>query len=583
MILKRLLFFFFCAVTYNMSYTNQLPANLSAEDQKMLAELDNEINTFVNSMPPEQQQQFWKDVEELSDTMSKMKPDELDNFIQGVFSGDIKELPTAQQVEPEITVPQLPNVQAPETKPVTEPSPKIEEQKITSPLQSAEIKKAIEIVEIVIDQIETFLRKIQIIPKIEGKIEQWGKQGSITGWQEGLNWNKLKSQIDELVQKLYKAKDRDPKTKEYPYIGVIAKNKSLVENLEKLGTALKMAVPTIQAPEFGQIKITKTTQVALKKTMNALNEAIFSLKIPQELEAIFSGQLTISAQKQAEEKKLIQSTKSGPLPLNPRPAIGGGSTNLYTGGDYNPTSAYNSPDVMPRAYSSAPSSYPDRASSPRSTSQVSDKNKPSAGTNPAAKESDTKKSPVDQKKPEETKKVDITTDTIADGFLEQALSNIDQVVGEFNKYSDIFKNIKQYLTQTDQSVNADMATYTLPKMIKTVRKASDKINSLRRRIGRLANEKDKKLYRESLTKSTTIQNLKTLETLASDIDSINKNINTLKDSITADKQYAYMGGRASEQASQAIKQTVPVPSSIFILQKEINTLVESAKNLEKKE
>lgn len=95
--ITRVFVYLFCILLYSFTYTQQPPLALTPEDQKMLAELDKEINSFVDNLPPEQQQQFWKDVEELTETMNNMKPDELDNFIQGVFSGEITELPVKEQ------------------------------------------------------------------------------------------------------------------------------------------------------------------------------------------------------------------------------------------------------------------------------------------------------------------------------------------------------------------------------------------------------------------------------------------------------------------------------------------------------
>src|ERR1700687_6026513 len=55
----------------------------SLEDIKaMEAEIDN----FVKTLPPEQQKQFYKDVEELTGIMEKMTPEELNEFVGNVFT-----------------------------------------------------------------------------------------------------------------------------------------------------------------------------------------------------------------------------------------------------------------------------------------------------------------------------------------------------------------------------------------------------------------------------------------------------------------------------------------------------------------
>src|SRR5580692_6714771 len=48
-------------------------------------EVDSEIDAFVKTLPQEQQDQFHKDVAELTDVMSKMSDDELVQFLGNVF------------------------------------------------------------------------------------------------------------------------------------------------------------------------------------------------------------------------------------------------------------------------------------------------------------------------------------------------------------------------------------------------------------------------------------------------------------------------------------------------------------------
>ncbi|HLF67220.1 MAG TPA: hypothetical protein VI522_06335, partial [Gammaproteobacteria bacterium] len=67
-----------------------MPADPSQMTPEQIAEwerqLDQEIQAFVKTLPPEQQEQFHKDVEELTKVMEKMSEDELMEFVGSVLS-----------------------------------------------------------------------------------------------------------------------------------------------------------------------------------------------------------------------------------------------------------------------------------------------------------------------------------------------------------------------------------------------------------------------------------------------------------------------------------------------------------------
>ncbi|MCA9769919.1 hypothetical protein KC460_00955 [Candidatus Dependentiae bacterium] len=565
--ITRVFVYLFCILLYSFTYTQQPPLALTPEDQKMLAELDKEINSFVDNLPPEQQQQFWKDVEELTETMNNMKPDELDNFIQGVFSGEITELPVKEQPKPEPTTTPL---STPMPTPSEAPKPK---PKIVESVELPEIKKAIESIETAIDQIETFLRKTQIIPGIESKVEKWARQEKIRSWQPGKTWSQFKTQIEELVQKLYKVKDRDPETKQYNYIIMLVTNKSLVHNLEHLATATKQHVSQVQAPEFGQTKLTKSARAAIQQVSSTIGEVLFTTQILQELDALFAGFSSVAAQRKSEEQKTQQGTLGKRYSLTPSPAVGSSRTPYYAEG-YSQEPSYSPParSYPPTSPTYIPSEPSTRRKPTLARSQTDTKSTPSKlEAKKTGKQPATKKPPI--------KSVTIEKDAVAEGYLDEIINNVEKSIDVIEEYDATLKNIQKHLVD-DKEVKVDVAMLSLPQGIKAVRKATDKLKALTRRIDRLENETQKKHYRDSFKKAKIRKKIETLETLGSNIKTIKNDWNNIEKKVSADKQYAYMGGRGASQATDTIKQTITAPSSIYELQRELEKFVEIIEELE---
>lgn len=604
--LTRSFIYFLCIVSHIALFSQQAPIPpapaLSQDDQKMLAQLDKEIDAFVSSLSPAEQEEFWDQTKKLQEVMSQMEPKELDDFIQGVFSGEITDLPIAPPT-PKPTAPKTPTPKpaTPKTPTPAPVAPVIPQQQAT---ESAETKDAIETLDSIIDQIETFFRKAQIIPEFETKVQQWAEDKQIRAWEKGARWNKTKLQITDFVQKLYKIKDRDAKTKAYKYIDKLIANKALVNNLKQLMTVLKQQIPTIEAPEFGQTKLSKTTRTAIQETISILNESLSLVKIPAELEAIFEGYGSIAEQLQAEEQTAREAAlkpgKPYRAPTKPteKPSYDydtgsnyGGYEDFYspyTPPSYNqPYSTYDRP-TSESSYSpsASPSSLPSLKPGKGQAGEAKEGAKPSkdgaaAGGEKGKKPEDEKKSAATKDKSAAAKKeaaAAAAPDTIAEGYVDEALDFLERSVDALNEKSGALKGIAKHLTDGSPLSN-EIALVSLPSAIRNVKKATDKIKTLTRRIDKtMKDNAQKKKYRTSLKAD---KQLKTLSTLAEDIKSIREAWNGIKQQVPPNKQYAYIGGMSADKADDAIKKAITDPSSIYDLEAAINKLLEAAKILEK--
>src|SRR3990167_10694334 len=171
-------------------------------DPQTLQSLENEIQAIVGQMSQEEQQQFHQDVESLTNEMSKMTNQELEQYLSDIFAA---EMPEAEPVKPkEVVQPKEPV--KPAIKPLEKPAPKV---------PTSKENEAFSVVDSIIRRTNSFLLKAQMYPEMSDKVEKWVKDKKIAHWQTNVTWQMFKAQLELLVQKLKKISSRDPKTQEY--------------------------------------------------------------------------------------------------------------------------------------------------------------------------------------------------------------------------------------------------------------------------------------------------------------------------------------------------------------------------------
>jgi len=162
-------------------------AGAPANDQdfaKMMQELESatkEMDTFVKSLPPEEQAEFNKVVQQVEKKMldmdpavlekfltNQMSPEEMEQFLGGVFEG----------IEPATE----------ETKDavVVEEKPKKEKKKKEKPVKKEATKEeqAVDLINGLVKTTDSVIVKIQAVPELSLKIKRWAKRVLYTTGQK---------------------------------------------------------------------------------------------------------------------------------------------------------------------------------------------------------------------------------------------------------------------------------------------------------------------------------------------------------------------------------------------------------------
>lgn len=240
-----------------------------------------EIDTFVKALPPAEQEEFNRIVQQVESKMSQtdpavlerfltnqMNPEELDQFLGNVFEGiNPPDLKPAEEIVP------------------SKPAPKKEEK--ATPKEISKLDRALETINAIIKRTDSFVVKSQALPELAAKVKRWGKKGILYDWESSFDWNKVKKDIETLRQALEKMIEKDPKNGTYKYLNDFIAQDTLVNNVEKLKTTLVEYEPTIEASIFGLEKMDPTAKKALTRTISGYTEALYRLKITDDLNKIF--------------------------------------------------------------------------------------------------------------------------------------------------------------------------------------------------------------------------------------------------------------------------------------------------------
>ena len=131
------------------------------------------IEEHVNTLSPEEQEEFHRAVAEVEKMMSEMSEEELGQFFEEVLT---QELAAAEEkVSPSLTQ-QTPTDQIPEETPIIETKPKI---------TSSEQEAALFLIDSIIKHTDEFIIKAGNIPDLSARVKRWIASGKITSVQYG--------------------------------------------------------------------------------------------------------------------------------------------------------------------------------------------------------------------------------------------------------------------------------------------------------------------------------------------------------------------------------------------------------------
>ena len=157
---------------------------------------------------------------------------------------------------------------------------------LITPAEIEQAKKAIAMLNAIISSTEEFLRKMQIIPDLPGKMNKWISQKKLHNSSAQLSWESIQTQIEELNALLYTLREKDPKTGQYRHIGSLLKNEALYNNLAKLQSMLQTYVPRIIIPDFGLDKVSKESRDAIRETLNQYLDAFNALNVITDIKTV---------------------------------------------------------------------------------------------------------------------------------------------------------------------------------------------------------------------------------------------------------------------------------------------------------
>lgn len=280
---KAILFLFSVLISSSLTYTAPMPSSEQDMNQivQELEKATKEIDNFVKALPPAEQEEFNRIVQQVEQKMSQtdpavlerfltnqMSPEELDQFLGNVFEG----------------------INPPEQKPIEEvatpkATPKKEEK--ATPKEISKLDKALDTINTILKRTDSFIVKTQELPELAGKVKRWGKRGLLYDWEPSFEWSKVKKDIDSLRTSLQKLIEKDPKNSTYKYLNDFIAQETLVNNVEKLKTTLVEYEPTIETKVFGVEKMDAMAKKAITRTISAYTEALYRLKIADDLNKIF--------------------------------------------------------------------------------------------------------------------------------------------------------------------------------------------------------------------------------------------------------------------------------------------------------
>jgi len=322
--------------------------------------MESEIDNFVRGLPPEQQKQFYKDVEELTGIMEKMTPDELNEFVGSVFSeAGLMEKPAPQPAKP-----------APKPEPVKTKKEEVKPAVVITTAPSGPTEKAVNMITAIIKRTEEFMRKAQIIPELQSKMNKWVVQKKLLEVTANLDWEVVETQIDELNVLLYSLKEKDPVTDQYKHIGNLIKDEALYNNLATLQVTLEAYVPNIYVPAFGLETVSKESRAAIREVLSQYLESFYLLNVPAAIKKVKALYEPRAKELKEEEKHLAEQAKMYvEQPRASAPAVRSpGTIPPYTPAPYTPPSRYDytpAPSYTPTPYT--PHSYTPTTATPGKT------------------------------------------------------------------------------------------------------------------------------------------------------------------------------------------------------------------------
>lgn len=440
----------FALIIFSTSYAAQFGApgpmpmagGISAEMQEEMKKFEEE---FANLDPKEQDEFFAslddavKKIDELSKTqegkemLSKLESgaitdEELDSLINQLVEDD----PVKKEDEP-----------VAQTK---------EEQKPQAPKQvlTSKHEKAIAAINSLIASINSSIVKAATVPEFPSKLKSWIKKKQVL-IQPSKAWNEVKVDLERLVEQLSLLLERDPKTANYYHIDALLKNESLLNNIQKIESAVAQFEPRAEeVPLLGGRRMKNASKRAYHSLLNEYNEALYILNLTQELKTLFTlFDPVAKTYREAEDKAVKAAGSKKPVAYSGAPGRYTAPVSDSYGGGYDD---YGYDDYAPGGYSAQPAYIPSASSRRYSPSAVTQaqpgqqrpgqrRQAQTSGKSGSSKPGETKDGKLGESKDEKSKdepKIEIPKEM-------QALQK--EIDGSLKKIQDKFKDAADIISE----------------------------------------------------------------------------------------------------------------------------------------
>jgi len=547
--------------------SNQEGAQDLEKLEKELQETSKAIDEYVATLSPEEQTEFNKAVEEVTEMIEGMSEEEFSEFLGEAFG---EELPLEEEVEKEVTEVE---------REIPTPEPTITKE------EKNEQAQAISLIDTIITHTNSFIVKIASSPDLPNKIESWGQKGIIKEWPATLKWTDFKLQLETLSQRLYRLKDIDTQTKKYKYVDDLIKDKVLYNNLLQLKKEAIVYEPNIEIPEFGLEKLSTESKHATQKLTSAYTEVLYTLKVLQALEKLFekyepiakklrTGEEDTEKKAAQEAKKTVTTERSvvaGREPTEKR-AFGGARIPVATTPTpaYTPTSIYAPTKPLLQKEKSVDQIGQKKQATPTSPERKTKSDKSLAATEGGKAE----KIRFPERKDPESERIL--------GKVEANMKEIDAMVEKNEK----LKNIDTHITSTEP-VDRVLAIIEIPSLKRKISETISDIKALNFKAQLLAPTL-KKYYKDELQNIFGQYN-ESLKMVSGEIQTIEEKMGTdekFKKKIVDEKKYTYLGDEQAATKMQksavvdvpTIKDEIPHPTSLYELKDAIENLIKAVED-----
>ena len=523
----------------------QMPGFPEMSEEEMQV-LETELNELSKLSPEEQENFFQAVMDEARESLSDDGKELFDRINAGE---DISEEDFEKLFEELIPTPEKEKPVEKEVKPELKKEEKKPEPK---PVITSKHETAIDRINSLITYTNQFIVKSGTVPELPGKIQRWEKKDKIN-WKSGLTWNGFKAELEKFVMQLNKLLEQDKKSKQFKHLDELLKNETLYNNLSKVEKSVSSLVPQIEeVPPLGA-KMSKESKRAMQKSISEFIEALYKLTLPQELDKLFEiCEPKAKEQREAEEaaqKKAAEEAKKPRIPGRPViagtpeqdtyfPPVSEPYSPAYDAGyepSYDTYDAYNGAPSGLGTLPSADSKEPSRIGTPigkpsdeEKTDSLKDK-KEVATAKPETKDKKAKKT-FTAKEPKDLKEA-------ADKISDQ-LKDLSTTIENSKPLSNI-----DVLLKEDVNIGLVQPGGTISRLIGDSEKVVQLIQTMKNKI---KSSKALKYYKTKLEKRYD-KDAKEITRLVDQIQSAEKT----KATLPIKQQYAYFGVDVMQSNEQA--------------------------------